>query len=56
MVLHRLPGSTVEERQKLSLTIKWPSFKDMVTRCIATDRQSRPSIADVLQQLEQMKV
>ena len=56
MVLHRLPGSTVEERQKLSLTIKWPSFKDVVTRCIATDHQSRPSIADVLQKLEQMKV
>ena len=56
MVLRRLPGSTVEERQQLALSIKWPSFKDVVTRCIATDRQSRPSIADVLQQLEQMKV
>ena len=56
MVLRRLPGSTVKERQQLALFIKWPSFKDVVTRCIATDRQSRPSIADVLQQLEQMKV
>ena len=56
MVLRRLPGSTVEERQQLALSIKWPSFKNVVTRCIATDRQSRPSIADVLQQLEQMKV
>ena len=56
MVLCRPPGSTAEERQQLALSIKWPSFKDVVTRCIATDRQSRPSIADVLQQLEQMKV
>ena len=56
MVLRRLPGFTVEERQQFALSIKWPSFKDVVTRCIATDRQSRPSIADVLQQLEQMKV
>ena len=56
MVLRRLPGSTVEERQELSFTIKWPSFKYIVTRCIATDRQSRPSIADVLQQLEKMKL
>ena len=56
MALRRLPGSTVEERQQLALSIKWPSFKDVVTRCIVTDRQSRPSIADVLQQLEQMKV
>ena len=55
MVLRRLPGSTVKERQQLALSIKWSSFKDVVTRCIATDRQSRPSIADVLQQLEQMK-
>ena len=56
MVLRRLPGSSIEERQQLALSIEWPSFKDVVTRCIATDRQSRPSIADVLQQLEQMKV
>ena len=56
MALRRLPGSTVEERQQLALSIKWPSFKDVVTRCIVTDCQSRPSIADVLQQLEQMKV
>ena len=56
MVLCRPPGFTNVERQQLALSIKWPSFKDVVTRCIATDRQSRPSIADVLQQLEQMKV
>ena len=56
MVLCRPPGFTNAERQQLALSIKWPSFKDVVTRCIATDRQSRPSIADVLQQLEQMKV
>ena len=56
MILRRLPGSTVEERQQLALSIEWPLFKDVVTRCIATDRQSRPSIADVLQQLQQMKV
>ena len=56
MVLCRPPGFTNAERQQLALSIKWPSFKDVVTRCIATDRQFRPSIADVLQQLEQMKV
>ena len=56
MVLCRPPGFTNAERQQLALSIKWPSFKDVVTRCIATDCQSRPSIADVLQQLEQMKV
>ena len=56
MVLCHPPGFTTAERQQLALSIKWPSFKDVVTRCIATDRQSRPSIADVLQQLEQMKV
>ena len=56
MILCRPPGFTTAERQQLALSIKWPSFKDVVTRCIATDRQSRPSIADVLQQLEQMKV
>ena len=56
MVLCRPPGFTNAERQQLAFFIKWPSFKDVVTRCIATDRQSRPSIADVLQQLEQMKV
>ena len=56
MVLCRPPGFTNAERQQLALSIKWPSFKDVVTRCIATDRQSRPSITDVLQQLEQMKV
>ena len=56
MVLCCPPGFTNAERQQLALSIKWPSFKDVVTRCIATDHQSRPSIADVLQQLEQMKV
>ena len=56
MVLCRPPGFTNTERQQLALSIKWPSFKDVVTRCIATDRQFRPSIADVLQQLEQMKL
>ena len=56
MVLCRPPGFTNAERQQLALSIEWLPFKDVVTRCIATDRQSRPSIADVLQQLEQMKV
>ena len=56
MVLCHPPGFTNAERQQLALSIEWLSFKDVVTRCIATDHQSRPSIADVLQQLEQMKV
>ena len=56
MVLCHPPGFTNAERQQLALSIEWPSFKDVVTRCIATDHQSRPSIADVLQQLEKMKV
>ena len=56
MVLCCPPGFTTAERQRLALSIDWLPFKDVVTRCIVTDRQSRPSIADVLQQLEQMKV
>ena len=48
------PGSTVEERQQLAdgLSIEWPSFKRLVIMCIAHEYQSRPSMANVLQQLE----
>ena len=52
MVLHHIPDNTPIE--KLCQTIRWPTFNDLITKCITTEHQSRPSIANVLEQLQQM--
>ena len=54
MILGEQPGFTTIERQQQCEDIKWPSFKDLVKRCIATERESRVTIAMVMELLQNM--
>ena len=54
MVLCQPPASKTADKMTQSETIQWPGMKCLVQRCISHESQGRPSIAQVLIELEQM--
>ena len=54
MVLCQPPASKTMDKMTQSKTIQWPVMKYLVQRCISCESQGRPSIAQVLIELEQM--
>ena len=54
MILCQPPASKTAEKMTQSETIQWPPMKSLVQRCISHESQVRPSIVQVLTELEQM--
>ena len=54
MVLCQPPASKTADKMTQSETIQWPGMKCLVQRCISHESQGRPSIAQVLIELEHM--
>ena len=54
MILHQPPASKTADKMIQSETIQWPSMKSLVQRCISRESRNRPSISQVLIELEQM--
>ena len=52
MILHQPPASKTADKMAQSETIQWPAMKRLVRRCISPERRARPSIAEVLADLE----
>ena len=51
MVTRRLPSGIVFERREQIRSIQWPSIKSVVERCTTQDPQTRPTIEQVLQDI-----
>ena len=54
MILCQPPASKTANKMTQSETIQWPPMKGLVQRCISHESQVRPSIFQVLIELEQM--
>ena len=54
MILHQPPASKTADKMTQSETIQWPAMKRLVQRCSSRESQGRPSIAQVLTDLEHM--
>ena len=54
MVLCQPPASKTADKMTQSETIQWAAMKCLVQRCISCESQARPSIAQVLIELEHM--
>ena len=52
MILHQPPASKTADKMAQSEIIQWPAMKHLVRRCISPASQARPSIAEVLADLE----
>ena len=54
MILHQPAASKTADKMTQSETIQWPAMKRLVQRCSSRESQGRPSIAQVLTDLEHM--
>ena len=54
MILRQPPASKTADKMTQSETIQWPAMKHLVQRCISRESQVRPSISQVLIELEHM--
>ena len=54
MTLCQPPASKSADKMTQSETIQWPAMKHLVQRCISNESQFRPSITEVLTDLEHM--
>ena len=54
MILCQPPASKTADKMTQSETIQWPPMKSLVQRCISHESQVRPSIVQVLIELEHM--
>ena len=54
MCVHQPPGLTVPDKQRQINSISWSIMKDLVVRCVNEDRHQRPSISQVLAQLNNL--
>ena len=54
MCVHQPPGLTVPDKQRQINSISWSTMKDLVVRCVNEDRHQRPSISQVLAQLNNL--
>ena len=54
MILRQLPHSTTAERIAQAGTIQWPAMKPLVQRCVIYEIRKRPSITQVLTDLEKL--
>ena len=54
MCVHQPPGLTVPDKQRQIDSISWSTMKDLVVRCVNEDRHQRPSISQVLAQLNNL--
>ena len=52
MILRQPPASKTADKMTQSETIQWPAMKHLVQRCISRESLVRPSIAQVLTDLE----
>ena len=52
MSLHQLPSSTTIEREQQARNIKTPIFKVLVQKCLQHEKDKRPHILDVIQELK----
>ena len=52
MILCQPPAPNTADKMTQSETIQWPAMKRLVQRCISRESQVRPSIAQVLTELE----
>ena len=54
MILCQPPASKTADKMTQSETIQWPAMKNLVQSCISRESQPRPSIAQVLIELDNM--
>ena len=56
MILHRPPAMTVIEREDQVSRVSWSPMSSLIQRCLNRDRQHRPNMTQILDQLKQLKV
>ena len=54
MVIRRFPSGVPLEREQQIQSVQWPSIKQLVVRCTINNPQHRPTIEQVLQDINKM--
>ena len=54
MAIRRLPSANIEEKEAQIQSVQWPTFKILIQKCVTRDKQSRPTIEQVLVDLGNM--
>ena len=56
MILHRLPGMTVAEREQQASRVSWPPMSSLIKRCLKPNCHDRPTMTQILEELKQLKI